>query len=33
VQAKRNVGITSTRKIEYAEGYQRLTPQVVEDLS
>jgi 4-oxalomesaconate hydratase len=33
VQAKRNIGITSNRKIEYAEGYQRITPQVVGDLS
>lgn len=29
VQAKRNIGITATRNIEYAEGYMRLTPDVV----
>jgi len=33
VQAKRNIGITATRNIEYAEGYERLTPSVVGDLS
>jgi 4-oxalomesaconate hydratase len=33
VQAKRNIGITANRNIEYAEGYQRITPQVVGDLS
>ena len=33
VQAKRNIGITSKRAIEYAEGYQRVTPRVVGDLS
>jgi 4-oxalomesaconate hydratase len=33
VQAKRNIGIASTRSIEYAEAYQRLTPQVVRCLS
>jgi 4-oxalomesaconate hydratase len=33
VQAKRNIGITASRNIEYAEGYQRMTPQVVGDLS
>ena len=33
VQAKRNIGITATRNIEYAEAYERLTPSVVGDLS
>ena len=33
VQAKRNIGITAARNIEYAEGYMRLTPAVVGDLS
>ena len=33
VQAKRNIGIKASRHIEYAEGYQRITPQVVGDLS
>lgn len=33
VQAKRNIGITATRNIEYAEGYMRLTPTVTGDLS
>ena len=33
VQAKRNIGITAKRDIRYAEGYQRLTPLVVGDLS
>lgn len=32
-QAKRNIGITAARNIEYAEGYQLITPQVVGDLS
>ncbi len=32
MQAKRNLGITSARKIDYAEGYMRLTPQVVNTL-
>ncbi|TAL79702.1 MAG: PIG-L family deacetylase [Burkholderiaceae bacterium] len=33
VQAKRNIGIAAARNIEYAEGYMRLTPTVVGDLS
>jgi 4-oxalomesaconate hydratase len=33
VQAKRNIGITAKRNIEYAEAYQRVTPSVVGDLS
>lgn len=33
VQAKRNIGITAARNIEYAEGYMRLTPSVVGDLA
>jgi 4-oxalomesaconate hydratase len=33
VQAKRNIGITASRNIEYAEGYQRMSPRVVGDLS
>ena len=33
VQAKRNIGITAARSIEYAEAYMRLTPTVVGDLS
>jgi 4-oxalomesaconate hydratase len=33
VQAKRNIGITAKRNIEYAEAYQRVTPRVVGDLS
>jgi 4-oxalomesaconate hydratase len=33
VQAKRNVGITSGRNIQYAEGYQSIFPRVTEDLS
>ena len=32
MQAKRNLGITSARQIDYAEGYMRLTPQVVNTL-
>jgi len=32
VQAKRNIGITAARQIEYAEGFMRLTPTVVETL-
>jgi 4-oxalomesaconate hydratase len=32
VQAKRNIGITASRNIEYAEGYMRRTPAVVESL-
>jgi len=32
VQAKRNIGITASRNIEYAEGYMRLTPAVVNSL-
>ena len=32
VQAKRNIGITAARSIEYAEGFMRLTPSVVETL-
>lgn len=32
VQAKRNIGITASRNIEYAEGFMRLTPSVVEAL-
>jgi 4-oxalomesaconate hydratase len=32
VQAKRNIGITADRRIEYAEGYMRLTPRVVDEL-
>ena len=31
-EAKRNIGITASRNIEYAEGYMRLTPAVVEVL-
>jgi len=33
VQAKRNVGITSTRDIKYAEGFMRMSPTVCEELS
>jgi len=33
VQAKRNVGIASSREIGYGEGYQSLFPRVTEDLS
>lgn len=33
VQAKRNVGITSTRDIIYGEGYQSIFPRVTEDLA
>lgn len=33
VQAKRNVGITSSRNIVYAEGYQSIFPRVTENLS
>ncbi|MCM5704676.1 PIG-L deacetylase family protein [Larsenimonas salina] len=33
VQAKRNIGITSGKDIQYGEGYQRILPQVVETLS
>src|ERR1700710_1071329 len=33
VQAKRNIGIAAKRNIEYAEGYQRITPHVTGDLS
>lgn len=33
VQAKRNVGITSSRNIVYAEGYQSLFPRVTENLA
>ncbi len=32
VQAKRNIGITSSRAIEYAEGYMKLTPTVLNTL-
>ena len=32
VQAKRNIGITAKRNIEYAEGYMKLTPTVVNTL-
>lgn len=32
VQAKRNIGITAKRNIQYAEGYMKLTPTVVEQL-
>lgn len=32
VQAKRNIGITAKRNIEYAEGYMLLTPSVVQSL-
>ncbi|SEG87557.1 PIG-L deacetylase family protein [Marinobacterium lutimaris] len=32
VQAKRNIGIASKRDIEYAEGYMRLAPSVVDTL-
>ena len=33
VQAKRNIGITAARNIEYAEGYMRMSPAVVGDLA
>ncbi|SOE92161.1 4-oxalomesaconate hydratase [Burkholderia sp. D7] len=33
VQAKRNIGITATRDIKYAEGYMRVTPSVTGDLA
>jgi 4-oxalomesaconate hydratase len=33
VQAKRHIGITATRNIEYAEAYMQLTPNVVEALA
>jgi 4-oxalomesaconate hydratase len=33
VQAKRNVGITSSRDIVYGEGYQRIFPRVTENLA
>lgn len=33
VQAKRNVGITSSREIIYAEGYQSIFPRVTGDLA
>jgi 4-oxalomesaconate hydratase len=33
VQAKRNIGITAMRAIEYAEGYMRLTPAVTDALA
>ncbi|WP_372340050.1 4-oxalmesaconate hydratase [Pantoea trifolii] len=33
VQAKRNVGITSSKVISHGEGYQSLFPRVTEDLS
>jgi 4-oxalomesaconate hydratase len=33
VQAKRNIGITAARNIEYAEAYMQLTPSVVESLA
>lgn len=33
VQAKRNIGITATRDIKYAEGLMRLTPVVTEQLA
>ena len=33
VQAKRNIGITAARDIQYAEGYQRITPAVTGDLA
>ncbi|WCN10576.1 PIG-L deacetylase family protein [Marinomonas mediterranea] len=32
VQAKRNIGITAKRAIQYAEGYMKLTPTVVHHL-
>lgn len=32
VQAKRNIGITASRNIEYAEGYMKLTPTVLSSL-
>ena len=32
VQAKRNVGITSTKAIEYAEGFESIFPRVTENL-
>jgi len=33
VQAKRNIGITNTKNIVYAEGYQSIFPRVTEDLT
>ncbi len=33
VQAKRNVGITSSRDIIYGEGYQSIFPRVTENLA
>ncbi|GAB2785721.1 PIG-L family deacetylase [Halomonas shantousis] len=33
VQAKRNIGITSNKNIQYAEGYQSIFPRVTENLS
>jgi 4-oxalomesaconate hydratase len=33
VQAKRNLGVSAARDIKYAEGYMRITPAVVEQLS
>ena len=33
VQAKRNIGITAARDIQYAEGYQRITPAVTGELA
>jgi len=33
VQAKRNIGITAARNIEYAEGFMRLTPTVADLLA
>ncbi len=33
VQAKRNLGITMAKDVKYAEGYMRLTPNVVSHLS
>jgi len=33
IQAKRNIGITAKRDIQYAEGYMRLTPAVLGDLA
>lgn len=33
VQAKRNIGITSSKNIQYGEGYQSIFPRVTENLS
>lgn len=33
VQAKRNIGIASSKNIQYAEGYQSIFPRVTENLS